>query len=223
MGGRGVGEKEGVGILMERISEEELLALKELALREPQKSFALLREYEDTFEGDPNLRFNSGGLLIDIGTDLNRPDLVEEGIQRIEGILGQFDDSSTLFYNLANGYSALSNLERRLEGADYRLDPDDTPLVRAKYYYRKALAVNESNRDLRTQQWINYGNCLSGLGRTVEAMSAYDQALQLFPEHPMAKGNLGIELHHFARIADHSIFLLDAQQPMLPHHQLICK
>ncbi len=197
---------------MEQLTKEELLALNELALREPHKPLALLREYEEKFQEDRNLRRNSGGLLIDIGTYLNQASLVEEGIRRIEDAPGADNASSTSFYNLANGFLVLHNIERRSKGTEYHFEPDGTPLVKAKYYYRKALAIAESDRNSRAQQWINYGNCLSGLGRSVEAISAYDQALNRVPDHPMAKGNLAVELHYFARIADHLAFLVDARQ-----------
>jgi len=198
---------------MNRISPEKLSVLSELVVRKPQEALTLLRQYEREFEGDLNLALNRGGVLVDIGANLNRTDLVQEGIKVIEGILDQLDDERPgLFYNLANGHSELANLERRQKGEEYRFDPDVTPLVRAKYCYRQSLAGKEQlSIDLRAQLWVNYGNCLSSLGRAVEAISAYDRALQLSPEHPMAKGNLGIELHHFARIAEHAVFLLDAR------------
>lgn len=197
---------------MSQISNAELAVLSDLVIHEPQEALVLLREYDDKCGKDPNFWFNSGGFLIDIGTDLNQLNLVEEGIDRVELAISQAGyDTPNMFYNLANGYSALSNLDRRLKGKDYRLDPDSTPLSQAKYYYRKALKkIDHLNRDFRAQLWVNYGNCLSGLGRAVEAISAYDQALRLFPDHPMAKGNLAVELDHFAQIAEHPIFLLDA-------------
>lgn len=197
---------------MEHMSVEELLAWKDLAKDKPQEALGLLREYQGRFGQDPNFTHNLGGLLIDLGADLNRRDLVEEGVQQIEEILGQTDENTTLLYNLANGYSELSRLERRQQGADYVFDPDNTPLFSAKHHYREALSLAPpANRDFHARHWINYGNCLSGLGRAVEAMSAYNQALRLSPDHPMAQGNLGVEIQHFARIADHPIFLLDAR------------
>ena len=197
---------------MTQMLNEELVALSALVVNEPQKALALLREYDKKYERDPNFWFNSGGFLIDIGDGLGQSNLVLEGIVRIEVVLDRVDyDHPIMFYNVANGYSTLCNLVRRSQGKDYRLDPDDTPLLRAKHYYRRTLEkTDQVSRELHAQLYVNYGNCLSGLGRAVEAISAYDQALQLVPDHPMAKGNLAVELHHFAGIAQYPIFLLDA-------------
>jgi len=197
---------------MTQISSEELAALSALVVDESQKALALLREYDEKYERDPNFWFNSGVFLIDIGDRLGQSNLVQEGIVRIETVLDQVGyDHPSMLYNVANGYSTLSNFVRRSKGKDYRLDPDDTPLLRAKHYYRRTLEkIDQVSRDLRAQLWVNYGNCLSGLGRAVEAISAYNRALQIVPDHSMAKGNLAIELHHFVRIAQHPIFLLDA-------------
>lgn len=191
---------------------EELAALSALVVDEPQRALALLREYDEDYERDPNFWFNSGGFLIDIGDGLRQSNLVLEGIDRIEAVLAQVgDDDPNMLYNVANGYSTLCNLVRRSQGKDYRLDPDDTPLLQAKHYYRRTIEkTDQVSRELRAQLWVNYGNCLSGLGRAVEAMTAYDKALRIVPDHPMAKGNLAIELHYFSKIAQHPLFLLDA-------------
>jgi len=197
---------------MIQISNEELAALSAIVIDDPQKALTVLREYDEKYKRDPNFWFNSGGFLIDIGDGLGQSNLVLEGIVRIEAVLDQDGyDHPNMLYNVANGYSTMCNLVRRSKGKDYRLDPDDTPLLRAKHYYRRALErIDQAGRDLRAQLWVNYGNCLSGLGRAVEAISAYDRALQIVSDHSMAKGNLAIELHYFARIAQYPIFLLDA-------------
>jgi tetratricopeptide (TPR) repeat protein len=198
---------------MDDISAEELARLNEIALRSPQEALALLREYEERFQRDMNFWINSGGLLIDIGSDLAQPGLVQEGIFRLESVVAQVgDQTSEVTYNLANGYSALFQLDRRSQGDGFRFDPDDTPLLKAKHLYRQALTRSDKlDRDLRAQLWVNYGNCLSGLGRAVEAMSAYERALRVRPDHPMAKGNLAIEVYYLAHTADHRLFLLDAR------------
>ncbi len=199
---------------MKKITQEQLEALNSLSIIDPQGALELLREYDEKYSGDVNLWLNSGGVLIDIGGDLLQADLVIEGINRLEMAIkhGRIDEP-TIFYNLANGYSALHNLYRQIDEENDKLDSDNTPLLKAKQYYRKALRkIDQLNLGLRAQLWVNYGNCLSGLGRSVEALSAYDQALHFVPDHPMAKGNLAVELNYFARITRHSIFILDAHE-----------
>ncbi len=201
---------------MSQISGDELAELNALVDKNPKKALAVLREYDEKYETDPNYQVNSGGFLIDIGEVLGQSNIVLGGIIRIEAVLDQIGCfHPNMLYNVANGYSAMSNLMRRSKGQAYRLEPNDTHLVRAKHYYRRAIEeIDQEDGDIRAQLWVNYGNCLSGLGRTVDAISAYDRALQLVPDYPMAKGNLAIEMHYFARIAHHPIFLLDALEKL---------
>ncbi|CAG0964320.1 hypothetical protein ANRL3_01085 [Anaerolineae bacterium] len=196
---------------MERISQEELEILTKLEIEDPITALNVLHEYEQRFSSDPNFESNCGGVYVDIGTLLLRRDLVVQGIRQIESLLqkSDYDDRPTLFYNVGNGYHTLQTLDQQQLG--YRFDPDNTPLTKAKFWYRKALAKEtELYPDLRCELWVNYGNCLSALGRTAEAITAYDRALQINPQHAMAIGNLGMELIHFADAAEHGSFLFDA-------------
>jgi len=199
---------------MKKITQEQLEALNSLSIIDPQGALELLEEYDEEYLGDVKLWLNSGGILIDIGGDLLKADLVLEGINRLElAIEKRRIDNPTIFYNLANGYTTLHNLYRQIDEEKEKLDPDNTPLLKAKQYYRKALKkIDQLNIDLGAQLLVNYGNCLTGLGRSVEALSSYDQALKYVPDHPMAKGNLAVELNYFARITRHSIFILDAYE-----------
>lgn len=199
---------------MKKITQEQLEKLNSLSMTNAQDALELLREYDEKFSGDTNFRLISGGILIDIGSDLLQIDMVKEGITRLEvAEKHRKINESTILNNLANGYLALHNLYRQIDGESFEYDPDDTPLLRAKEFYRKTILKSDRlNLDLRAQLWVNYGNCLSGLGRSVEALSAYDQALRFVPNHPMAKGNLAMELFYFARITSHSIFILDANE-----------
>jgi tetratricopeptide (TPR) repeat protein len=43
----------------------------------------------------------------------------------------------------------------------------------------------------------NLGNCLHQIGRPIEAIEFWEQALAVHPAFPMAQGNLGIGLHHY--------------------------
>ena len=94
-------------------------------------------------------------------------------------------------------------------------DPDKTTLVKAKQCFREALKGSEFlDPTLLAQLHVNYGNCLSGLGRSLEALSEYDAALRYDPGHPMAWGNLGVELEYFAYIGKQSSLLKDASEAL---------
>lgn len=187
-----------------------LSSLFELAAREPQAAIAELRRCEARFGNDLTFLMNAPGVYIDIGTDLGDTQMVEQGIHQLEYLARERPafPGGHVFYNLGNGYSSLYSIAKR-DGQVF--DPDRTSLVDAKHWYRRAIAdQSQLAVDLRVQLWVNYGNCLSGLGRSVDAISAYDQALALVGTHPMALGNMAIELHHYATLSRHPIFILDA-------------
>jgi tetratricopeptide (TPR) repeat protein len=185
-----------------RISEDELNNLNHLIAKDPRKALELLSTYEEQYFDDANLRVNRGGFLVDIGSALNDSHLVKRGIMSIHQLLENSEKKQlpAQLYNLANGYLALHSIARR--HPDYSFDPDATALREAKRCYREALAGAEHlEANLLTQLRVNYGNCLSGLGRSVEAISQYNGALAHAGDHPMAWGNLGVELERFAFVA----------------------
>lgn len=197
---------------MARMTPDKLKALSELISRNPGEALALLRAYRQEYAEDQDLRWNSGGFLTDIGTALQDSKLVQEAIDTIKAELARAEEEGvpTLIYNLGNAYYALHFVAQCQPGFSYC--PDTTPLVHAKACYRKALRATElPDLLLRVQLLINYGNCLSNLCRPVEAILQYRAALELSPDYPMAQGNLGIELEHFASIAPYKRHILDAQ------------
>jgi len=196
---------------MEPPSDVEIAGFHKLALEEPARTLGLLREQGIRFMGDRVLESKLGALYIDIGSDLGDATVVHEGITLIATAIGQVPDSiiAQLAYNLANGYAALEAIKRRT--LDYHFDPDNTHLIQAKCYYRKAIILSgELGNDTQCQLWVNYGNCLASLGRSIESIACYDQALRFHPNHPMAQGNLGIELSRFAYVSHHGTFLREA-------------
>lgn len=89
-----------------------------------------------------------------------------------------------------------------------------TILIDAGYQLKKPNAVREgirlfedtisetTSREMtyKAKLWVNYGNCLSQLGREIEAIDCYRRALDEDPENGMASGILGIGLYHVIRI-----------------------
>ena len=69
----------------------------------------------------------------------------------------------------------------------------------AKQHYRDALSeLDPQTGPFASQLWVNYGNCLSQLGRFAEVIECYEKALKADPVNGMAAGNLAIELEHAA-------------------------
>lgn len=80
--------------------------------------------------------------------------------------------------------------------------PQSEALQQAKAYYRKALDVLQNEApQLKKQVWVNFGNCLEYLGRGMESLYAYDEALRIDPKFAMAIANKAITARHFASIS----------------------
>lgn len=162
---------------------------------------------------------NLAAIMIDLGARAGREDLLEKGTSLTVRVLKDLPEAAVwpgLYYNAANGYLAL--WERRKSAALHGGLLDDTYL-QAKAYYRKALQASSHRpgdlpRDLRCQILVNYANCLHGMGRSVEAISLYDQALALDPGMPQALGNKAVTLYHLAFLAEgHThLFLAEARR-----------
>ncbi len=159
------------------------------------------------------ISYLSSGLLIDIGSVLNDEKLVEEGKLILEKdyqkIVNDDKLAPTAVYNLANAYLGLFyfQLEKRQEIFFLKKDNLDS----AKYYYRKALQFKSGNI-LTAQILVNLGNCFDYIGRVVEALECYDQALSLRPDFGMALGNKGKALHYYADLCgEHQVtFIMEA-------------
>lgn len=141
-------------------------------------------------------------ILVDCGYGIGKPQIIREGIALFEEILNAKSSSisrASLLYNIGNGYSHIYEI-RHHRGVKV-IAPNDDDLRKAKRAYRDAISETKGNTPkARSQLLVNYGNCLSALGRNFEAINAYNDALNLEPRNGMAAGNLGIELNKVARI-----------------------
>ena len=175
----------------DRANYEEALRLQ----KEGKSKEALATAYRIV---DPVFR---AGILIDNGT---KPSTIREGVTLLEEALkaghGEVSRAS-LLYTIGIGYSGI--YQARLMNGAKLIAPNDDDLRKAKRAYREALAETQGNPPpLRSRTFVNYGLCLSRLGRSFEAVEAYSSALELEPRNGMAAGNLGIELGRVAYITD---------------------
>jgi len=156
----------------------------------------------------------ASGLLIDIGTALEREDIVKEGVELLrkdfKAIISDEKIASSAYYNYANGVSALFRF--KMVKDPYIGCFRETELDQAKAYYRKALSFAPKNSFSASEIWVNLGNCLDHLGRIFDALECYEEALRLKPNHGMALGNKGMALSRYAVLAgEHQrTFLLEA-------------
>lgn len=195
---------------MKRLSNGQFDILAGLTFANPNEAHRILLIYEREYASDPNLQENLGAFFIDVGSALRDTSIIQRGVDDLEtkrrkgkGVL-----SGIHYYNLGNGYYALEIAKRK---PGYVYDPANTTMVRAKHCYREALKnADEKSKNWQTELNINYANCLAELGRSVEAITQYNVALKINPNHPMALGSLAKELEKFAHIASDSSLLEDA-------------
>jgi tetratricopeptide (TPR) repeat protein len=145
---------------------------------------------------DQAVALSCGALLIDIGSALQRLELVDRGTTLLEGARESIEDpaiQASVDYNLANGYSTRGQLAL-IKNAAWSAwgihENEDTQ--RAKATLSRVLHREGSGPTPET--WTNFGNTLSHLGRPIDALDAYDEALQIDSAHPGALGTRGEEL-----------------------------
>lgn len=168
-----------------------------------QEALERIESYETQNPNNKTLQFNKLGFLVDIGFGLNDQKIVRQGLDIGEQNLKDQQDTkykANIHYNLANGYLSLYGLvERKIS---IEAIPQSENLQKAKLHFREALKLcDEFNFDFKKQVFVNYGNCLDTLGRGVEALNAYDNAIRIDKNFSMAIGNKAKALRFFADIS----------------------
>lgn len=136
-------------------------------------------------------------IFIDAGSALGKSGKVREGIELFEQLVNsdEIDSSAqcSILYNIANGHNELFILRKQRRKSI--IPPNDKDLRMAKRFYREAIKKLPNQRGtFASALYVNYGNCLSELGRFAEAVESYHKGLLADPTNGMAAGNLGIEL-----------------------------
>jgi tetratricopeptide (TPR) repeat protein len=186
---------------------ESLNALHRLCYDDPMSAKPLLIEYEAKFSGEGLWRALRGAMYIDTGSALCDEQLIRKGIGFEEEALklSSTKQRAARLYNIANGYSGLFHVERA--SPSFQFNPDSSHQLQALRHLRAALAET----DLPTaEMMVNYGNCLSSIGRWDEALVSWRKALAIDAGHPMAIGNLGVGLLHFAGIGNDARIVREA-------------
>ena len=168
------------------------------------KALSLFQRIEKRFPKNIYVQFSRHAFYIDLGLGIEGPSLVWKGIKSGTKLLKNenfIPSQGSIHYNIANGYSALYTLEKK-QDTSKGTDPDYENLKQAKKHFRLAVEkIQPSQNYLLPQLWTNYANCLSHLGRDIEALELYDKALVISPEFPMAVGNKAESLIRFADIS----------------------
>lgn len=172
---------------------------------ESKKALERLTEFEKENPDDKRLNFYKPGFLIDIGNDLRDENIIGEGIDIGESALIETKNGKTkayLHYCLANGYTNLYQLTEKMGGTVDRTIPQSENLLKAKQHLLQATGIETGDPNLETQLLVNLGNCLDTFGRGIEAINAYNKALHMSKDFPMAVANRAKALRTFADISD---------------------
>jgi len=159
---------------------------------------------ESKYSKNITIRFNKVGIFIDAGFGLKNENIIREGVKvGIELLKEKLDKMylSHLHYNIGNGYMSLYQLSRdKSEGL--KQIPDNENIQNAKNHYRYSIKhIDLFDYKLKKQLWTNYGNCFDSLGRNLEALFCYENALRIDPKFSMALGNKAIAMKFFAEIS----------------------
>jgi len=193
-------------ISIEKIKQIERVMNSILAIIEQgnkEKALELIGEFEKNSSNDKTTIFCAPGFWINIGSALGNASLVKRGVDIGENNLKDPSFKKhliTLQYNVANGYMSLFEI-LEFKSNDQPI-PRSELLQKAKYYYRQVLySLNGQDPHLEIQVLVNYANCLDTLGRHVEALEAYDDALQIDKNFPMAIANKAKAMKFFADVS----------------------
>jgi tetratricopeptide (TPR) repeat protein len=186
-------------------TEKEIYVISDLVNKgDYRRALNCLHVLEVKNSNNKSIKFNMASLLIDIGFGSKNSKIVREGIDKGEKLLKDpscKDLKANLYYNCANGYMSLFQLEYDKKRGFEQL-VNNKNLQNAKRYFREAIKeVDDFDFKLRSQFWTNYGNCLDSLGRGIEALYAYEEALNIDSSFSMTLGNKAKAMRFFADIS----------------------
>jgi hypothetical protein len=126
--------------------------------------------------------------------------------------LDKFTDHNKMifYFNVANGWSYFQRLTQVLnsnEFWEFESPEMDQQIINLRLALKNSQTVNDDFN--KSQILTNLGNLFSHIGRFSEAQLYWQEALKITPDFPMAIGNIGFGLTHYAKV------LYD------PGHQLI--
>jgi tetratricopeptide (TPR) repeat protein len=184
-------------------SSSHILQEIEVEFRAGRHSHALSRAIAFLDEAtDPVARANCAGILIDFGAAMERADVVTKGIDCLDALRVSYGlrCPAHVYYNLGNGWYVLALLE--LRSCEEAVRWKSGSFQKAKACHRAALRAPSSvSRQDRVQYLVNYANTLDSLGRHLEAIKGYDEALALDRDFGMALCNKAMAARFFANVS----------------------
>ena len=103
-------------------------------------------------------------------------------------------ESRDIAFQLACVLQNLIEYQSRQESRAAVIEQEAQRLREARLLFERVGRDEEAEPLLRTQAWVNLGNAFDFMGRDVEALSCYGQAIALTGDFGMALGNYGMAL-----------------------------
>lgn len=177
--------------------------LDKLIYSDPVSGLKQLRELARIYSGDTFFQKNYGSRLLDIGGDLQDPQVISEGISETEKIINKLPDDERfgIEINLATAHRKLHGLDKSKTSIFDRIDSDELSMAKRMFNALKK-KENTVSQTSRKRFLIEFGICLSDMGRFYEATRLYEHALQITPNDPVATANLALVFREIAWIAD---------------------
>jgi tetratricopeptide (TPR) repeat protein len=166
---------------------------------------ALARVSEiDAFECDnpAMVRILKGTLLADIAEDLGDGALARQAVllqETLESVRLPKTARALHLYNLGKSHGVCYHLRKIPAGVKRSLDGD---FGEAKRCYRAAMALGSPSPESRAALYTNYGSLLRTVGRHVEEIEAYDEALKAVPDFAMALWNKARGLRWYSTLVE---------------------
>jgi tetratricopeptide (TPR) repeat protein len=156
--------------------------------------------YVEALTCDPDCEHRRRELLAvactDVGAACGSRDLIERGVSLWHEL--DVDGSSHVAYNLANAELALWEVVARADGVLTAWENNLDHLDQARTLYARVGRDTRAPKMLRIQALTNVGNSYDIVGRNVDAVAMYNEALTIDPTFAMALGNRAISLRYFA-------------------------
>lgn len=115
--------------------------------------------------------------------------------------LGKTKRRATLYYYLANAWAGLRHIRRQADAARWEWEQPEAEneIIHLRLAVQMSRAGRATGWNLGCPALTNLGNLMNTVGRFVEAIAYWDEALSIDPEFGMARGNRGYGLSHYAR------------------------
>ena len=176
----------------------------EYSTEDPQQVYDSIIHITDLADFSIEYAIQHIGTLIDTSLDLNKKEGLYCSIRLSFKLMGrELNDEQlcNLYYFLGNAWANLRQLSRIDHGHDWNWEKGE--MEYEIIYFRKAVksdAFSKLSKKRQCEILTNLGNIMDEIGRFVEAIEYFNNALKIIPSFAMARGNLGIGFYSYAGV-----------------------